>query len=36
MAIVPSRPWFRRPSVWIGVVVLLAVAAGVALLIARG
>jgi hypothetical protein len=31
MGIVPSRPWYRRPLVWIGVIVLLAAAVGATL-----
>jgi hypothetical protein len=33
LAIVPSRPWYRRPSLYIGVVVVLAIAAIVTLIV---
>jgi hypothetical protein len=31
MGIVPSRPWYRRPLVWVALAVVIAVAAGIAL-----
>jgi hypothetical protein len=34
MGIVPSRPWYRRPWLWVGLVAALVVAAGAFLLLA--